>query len=49
MLAVSNFSGIKSKRRTIQVDHVANSQVNNVSEDMDEVTRELLEMGHGVR
>lgn len=49
ILAVDNFNGIKIKGRTIRVDHVANYRVPKVSEDMDEVTRELQETGCGVR
>lgn len=48
ILAVDNFNGIKIKGRTIRVDHVANYRVPKVSEDMDDVTRELQAMGCGV-
>ncbi|XP_037003023.2 RNA-binding motif protein, X-linked 2 [Artibeus jamaicensis] len=49
ILAVDNFNGIKIKGRTIRVDHVSNYRAPKDSEDMDTVTKELLNKGCGAR
>ncbi|KAM8804088.1 LOW QUALITY PROTEIN: uncharacterized protein V5649_006139 [Rhynchonycteris naso] len=47
ILAVDNFNGIKIKGRTIRVDHVSKYRTPKDSEEMDIVTKELQDIGHG--
>ncbi|XP_053435597.1 RNA-binding motif protein, X-linked 2 [Nycticebus coucang] len=47
ILAVDNFNGIKIKGRTIRVDHVSNYRAPKDSEELDEETRKLQEIGCG--
>lgn len=49
VLAVDNLNGIKVKGRTIRVDHVSNYRPPKDSEDLDEVTKTLREVGCGAR
>ncbi|XP_055964916.1 RNA-binding motif protein, X-linked 2-like [Sorex fumeus] len=47
ILAVDNFNGIKIKGRTIRMDHVSNYRAPKDSDELDDVTRLLQEMGCG--